>query len=357
MPDRSLCLLLCFALFISGTSWWFIDARYQTSAAWQTPDKALVFPTLQHRLNDITDIEVVRADDNFVLSKRNGAWINNGLGGFPARPIKVEKAIVAIASLEYEAAKTKRSRLYTQLDVEAISASAKSTRLILKDSMGTIAADLIIGKKQKILSRQGLYIRLANAEQAWLVANAVNNEAVDVRYNAIDWSNSNVFDIAPSELTALSVRQASGDIVALYRAQPQAIKLTLKDLGANATIEHQFQIDYMSGLLNELAFIDARPYFPTLQNSLPAITVEAKTQYGSVITFNVYETLDDGSAWTRVEAKLNRAASDSLKAQREVARIKSAFNDWSIRLPRKFTDRLKINLSDILNENGANNNE
>jgi hypothetical protein len=357
MLDRSLCLLLCFALLISGASWWFIDARYQTSAAWQAPDKALVFPRLQHRLNDITDIEVARAGGNFVLSKRNGAWINDGLGGFPARPIKVEKAIVAIASLKYKEAKTKRPRLHTQLDVEAISASAKSTRLILKDSTNNIAADLIIGKKQKILGRQGLYIRLANAEQAWLVANAVNNEAVDVRYDAIDWSNSNVFDIAPSELTALSVRQASGDIVALYRAQPQAIKLTLKNLPANASIEHQFQIDYMSGLLNELKFIDAKPYFSTLQNSLPTIIVEAKTQYGSVIIIKVYEHLDDGSVWTRVKAKVNSAATDSSKAQLEVARIRSAFNDWSIRLPRKFTDRLKINLSDILNENGANNNE
>lgn len=357
MPDRNLYLLLFFAVFISGASWWFIDARYQTNAAWQTPDKGLVFPALQHQLNDITDIEVVRASGNFLLSKRDGVWVNNGVGGFPALPNKVEKAIVAVASLEYKEAKTRRPGLYTQLDVENISASAKSTRLVFKEGTGNIVADLIIGKKKKILDRQGLYIRLANTEQAWLVANAVNNEAVNVRYDAIDWSNNNVADIAPGELAALSSRQASGDILELYRAQPQATKLTLKNLPSGAKIEHQFQIDYLSGLLNELTFVDAKPYLSTLQNSLPAVTVEAKTQYGSVITFKVYQPLADGSVWTQVEAKLVNAATASPKAQLEVTRITSAFNGWLIQLPRKFTDRLKIKLSDILNENGANNNE
>lgn len=357
MPDRSLYLLLFFAVLISGASWWFIDARYQTSAAWQTPDKGLVFPALQHQLNDITDIEVVRASGNFVLSKRGGVWINNGVGGFPALPNNVEKAIVAVASLKYKEAKTRRPRLYNQLGVENISASAKSTRLIFKEGTGNIVADLIIGKKKKILDRQGLYIRLANTEQAWLVANAVNNEPVNVRYDAIDWSNSNVVDIAPGELAALSSRQASGDIVELYRAQPQAIKLTVKNIPANAKIEHQFQIDYMSGLLKELTFIDAKPNLSALQNTRPAVIVEANTQYGSVITFKVYQPLTDGSAWTQVEAKLINAATASTKAQLEVTRITSAFNGWLIKLPRKFTDRLKIKMSDILNENGANNNE
>ena len=357
MPDRSLCLLLCFALFISGTSWWFIDARYQTSAAWQTPDKGLVFPALEHQLNDITNIEVVRASGKFVLSKHNGVWLNNGVGGFPALATKVEKAIVAIASLKYQEAKTRRASLYTKLDVENISAAAKSTRLTFKENSGKIVADLIIGKNKKILDLQGLYIRLANTEQAWLVENAMNNELIDVRHDAIDWSNKRVFDIVPDALTALSFKPESGAVLALYRAQPQATKLTVKNLPVNAKIEHQFQIDYLSGLLNELTFLDAKPNILAQQTSLPPFTVEAKTAYGSAITLSVYEPLADGSAWTQVEAKLINPAQSSTRAQLEVTRISSSFNGWLIKLPRKFTDRLKIKLSDILHQHGAINNE
>ncbi len=75
------------------------------------------------------------------------------------------------------------------------------------------------------------------------------------------------------------------------------------------------------------------------------------------IPLKVYQPLADGSAWTQVEAKLINAADTSTTAQLEAARITSSFNGWLIKLPRKFTDRLKIKLSDILNENGANNNE
>lgn len=357
MPNRSLYILLFFVVLISGATGWFIDARYQSSAAWQAPQRGLVFPALEHQLNNITDIEVVRASGKFILSKRDGVWLNSGVGGFPALTTKVEKAIVAIASLKYQEAKTRRKSLYTKLDVENINAAAKSTQLTFKESSGKIVADLIIGKNKKILDQRGLYIRLANTEQAWLVESAINNELVDVRHDAIDWSNKRVVDIAPSALTALSFNQESGAILALYRAQPQAAKLTVKNLPVNAKIEHQFQIDYLSGLLNELTFLDAKPNILAQQNSLPAFTIEAKTAYGSAITLTVHQPLADGSAWTQVEAKLINPAQSSTRAQLEVTRISSSFNGWLIKLPRKFTDRLKIKLSDILHQHGAINNE
>jgi len=138
MPDRSLTILAFGTLLIALACWWFISERYQTIAAWQTQEKRLVFPALQHKLNDITDIEVSRSSGSFSLSQRDGVWVNSGVGGFPAIQTRVENAIVAIASLKYMEAKTKRPVLYKQLDVEDISSTAKSTNLSLKRARATL---------------------------------------------------------------------------------------------------------------------------------------------------------------------------------------------------------------------------
>jgi len=349
MPDRRLFTLIVFTLLITIVCWWFINERYQTSAAWQTQEQALVFPEFQHKLNDITDIEVSRASGKFTLSKKENIWVNDGVGGFPAIQTRVENAIVAIASLKYKEAKTKRPELYKQLDVEDISDTAKSTRLVFKENSGNIVADLIIGKKRKNLNRQGLYIRLADTKQAWLVNFASNNESLDVRYDSIDWSDRSVLNIAPSEMKEMTIESLQGESVELYRAQVKDTKLTVRNLPAQSKIEHQFQIDYMSGLLKELSFINAKPNLSNEEKKLPTFEVEAVTDYGSIIMLKVYQPLDNGTVWTGIEAKLVNEANASEKAKLEVARITSTFKGWLIKFPRKFTDRLKIKLSDIIN--------
>ena len=348
MPDRNLSMLTLVTVIILAASWWFINERYQTSVAWQAQDNELVFPELQHQLNDITDIEVARASGKFVLSKRYGVWNNNGVGGFPAIQTRIENSIVAIASLKYKEAKTKRTVLYKQLDLEDISATAKSTRLTFKEITGKTIVDLIVGKKKKNLNRQGLYIRLANTEQAWLVDGALKNDSLDVRYDSIDWSDQNVLNIAPDSLTAMTVHKQD-ESIERYRKNTQDTKLAVKNLPAEAKIEHQFQIDYMSSLLKELSFIDAKPNHSRKDKTAPTFEVTAETDYGSIIIFKVLKPLDDGSVWAQIEATFADEVNASEKAKLEVDRIKSTFKDWLIKLPRKFTDRLNITLSDILN--------
>ncbi len=99
MPDRRLFTLAVFTVIITIVCWWFINERYQTSAAWKTQEQALVFPIFQHKLNDITDIEVVRASGKFTLSKQENIWVNDGVGGFPAIQTRVENAIVPVGKL------------------------------------------------------------------------------------------------------------------------------------------------------------------------------------------------------------------------------------------------------------------
>ena len=124
--------------------------------------------------------------------------------------------------------RTSRSRLYRRLDVDDVTAGGKSTRLTLKDADGAVLADIIVGKPKNDVTgtdRQGVYMRLPGDERAWLVEGSL-----DVRHDAAEWSDRMVVDIDARSLTALTVRHADGEIVALHRDRPQDLKLTLKSL-------------------------------------------------------------------------------------------------------------------------------
>ena len=322
-----------------------VNERYRKVAPEKQEDR-LVFPALQRQVDAIADIEVVRPGGRFVLSRREGGWANMGIGGYPARSPRVDEVVGAMAGLEYAEPRTSRSRLYRRLDVDDVTAGGKSTRLTLKDADGAVLADIIVGKPKNDVTgtdRQGVYMRLPGDERAWLVEGSL-----DVRHDAAEWSDRMVVDIDARSLTALTVRHADGEIVALHRDRPQDLKLTLKSLPPGARVEHQYQIDYMAGLLQEVRFNDARRASATDVEAVPVFEATGQSKNHLAVTLRAGQPEEDGSVWARIDAQVTDDAQASNRTRREVARIKSSFSEWNVKLPRQVTDRLKIRLGDII---------
>ncbi len=348
MPSRGLFILAIITVTTVSVCWYVVDKRYQT-VAYKKQAGGLVFPEFQHQITKIADIEVTRSSGKFVLSRHKGIWSNMGIGGFPAIPTRVEGVILAIAGLKYIAPKTNRSRLYRQLEVEDVTTTAKSTRLTFRDVVGTVLVDIIVGKSKNTLNQQGVYLRLPGDTRAWLAEGSLN-----VRYDAPDWSDRAVVDFDADSLTALTISKSNGETLSLHREHPQDQELTLNNLAAGAVIAHQHQISYLAGLLQELNLMDAKraKEYP-LKTTLSFEAVAHHKQH-LVVTLRADELMQDGSVWVHVDAQLADDSQTSNFARQEVARIQSKFNGWRIRLPRKFTDKLKIQMDDIIKLDTAN---
>lgn len=348
--SRGLLILALVTVVAVIACWFAIDERY-SQVALEKQEGGLVFPALQRQVSAIAEIEVAGASGQFALSRSKGGWANMGIGGYPARSTRVEKVIGAMAGLRYIEPKTGRSKLYHKLDVEDVSAGAESTRLTIKDAAGAVLADIIAGKPKNNIAgfdRQGVYVRLPGDERAWLVEGTL-----DVRHDAVDWSDRMVVDIDARSLTALSVRHADGEILALHRNQPQDRKLTLKNLPVGAKVEHQHQIDYMAGLLQGVRFNDAKRTSATDLEAIPAFEAMVQSKDHLAVTLRASEPAQDGSLWARIDAQVTDDAQASDRARREATRIRSNFGGWSLKLPRTITDRLKIRVSDIIKTDTA----
>ena len=351
MPTRGLSILAVVTVVTVVACWIAIGERYR-EVSLEEREGGLVFPEFRRQADAVADIAVARAGGKFVLSRREDGWANMGIGGYPASPARVEEVIGAMAGLEYIEPKTGRRKLHRKLEVEDVTADAKSTRLTFKDTAGAVLVDIVVGKPKENVSgpgRHGVYIRRPGDERAWLVAGSL-----DVRHDAADWSDRMVVDIDADSLTTLLVRHADGEVVALHRSQPRDRKLTLKNLPAGAKIEHQYQIDYMTGLLQEVRFNDAKRTSVAGLDAIPAFEVFAQSKDHLAVTLRASEPTEDGSVWTRFDARIPDDAQASDQARREATRIRSDFDGWSVKLPRTITDKLEIRLSDIIDTNTAN---
>ena len=344
MISRGLLLLaFCTTIVVVGC-WFAIEQRYQQAEP-QRRQGALVFPEFQRQLSRVAKIEVARAGGRFTLVADAGGWANRGIGGYPAISARVSEALVAMAGLRYIEPKTQRSNLHSRLDVADVVATSRSTGLTLQDASGAVLADLIVGKargKRTGFTRAGTYIRLAGEARAWLVAGTL-----DVRYDAADWSEREVIDIAAGELLTLTLKQADGGQTVLYRQKSDDRRLTVRNLPPGAKVEHQYQIDYVAGLLRNVRLSDARRAGSAELEKAPAFEAVAHTADHLVVTLRAGEPTEDGSVWASFDAVLAETSANG-QAREEANRINSGLRGWLLKLPRTVTDRLSIRLEDII---------
>ncbi len=324
---------------------WSISERYSTVAL-EEQEGGLVFADLSERVGDISTVEIMRAKGNFVLQHRPEGWANVGVGGYPARQKRIEKMIGGLVGLSYFEPKTERSSLYSKLGVEDVLEDAKSTRLKVKDDSGTVLADVIVGKAKSGvagLDRDGVYIRFPGEQRAWLAEGSL-----DVRYDAVDWSERHIVHIRASKVGVMSVTHPDGELVEIFRKDADDADLTLKNLPQNAEIEHQYQIDFMSNLLDEVSFLDAKLADQVGFERDEGYSATVMSTNGLVVMLRTVLPEADDSIWVQFDADVAKEFEATEEAVKEAERIQSELANWAFRLPRAKTDRLKIRLDEII---------
>ena len=343
--NRGLFILAGVTLIVAIAAGWSLSERY-TTAALEQKEGGLVFPNLQQQVGAISTVEVTRGKSAWSLDRQPDGWANMGAGGFPARQARIEKMIGGLAALSYFEPKTARTELYPKIQVEDVAEGTKSTRLTVKDDSGKILADVIVGKAKTGvagLDRDGVYIRLPKEERAWLAEGTL-----DVRYDDVDWSERGILDVRSGSVGVMNVTNTFGETIEVYRKNTDDADLTLKNLPENAEIDSQYQIDYMAGLLDNVTFSDAKRADEIDFAQKGGFSATVVSTDGLVVMIRTAAPEEDSSIWAQFDADVAKEFEPTEDAKKEAERIKSTFADWAFRLPRAKTERLKIQLKDII---------
>lgn len=172
MTGRTLAVLAVFAVLSATAAAWAVQQGWAT---WRVPQQGvLVFPQLQHSVDDVARIEIESATAAMTIQRRNGSWVLKESDGYTVRPDGIERLLFLLSEMRRIEPKTSRRDRWAKLNLEYPSEPGAESRLIrLYDITDTQIADLVVGKQNlylQAIADGGVYIRKPGEDRTWLVS-------------------------------------------------------------------------------------------------------------------------------------------------------------------------------------------
>jgi hypothetical protein len=190
-----------------------------------TGERALLYPALADRINDVESIGILGPDGAFTIARSGDEWTVVEKGGYPAQFQKVKSAVVGVSELEIVEPKTSRPDLYERLGVsQPGEADARSMLLTLRDASGQEIVSLIVGD-QSTGSTNRRFVRRAGEEQSWLAQGDLSIDA-----DAMEWIERNIVGIQRDRIQNVEITHPDGESVFIYRDSEDQRDFTVSDI-------------------------------------------------------------------------------------------------------------------------------
>jgi len=249
-------------------------------------EKTLFMPGLRDKVNDVAELRLEGKGKTITLIRAGENWGIAEADGYPARFEKVKQLIVGTAGLRALDAKTSNPELYSRLGVEDPSErGSNSTLVVLKDTSGTVLAELIAGHDRKSSApgdQPGLYVRIPGQETAYLVEGRL-----EASMEIPDWLQRDVFSVSGDRIREIEIRRGTTDPVRLQRAQQHG-ELKLAGLPAGSPDPSQLIVDRMATVLDNM-FIDSARAAAQVTFSDAASRTVVRTFDGLIISVTAEE--------------------------------------------------------------------
>ncbi len=215
-------------------------------------EKALLFPGLAAKINDIDALSVEDGRTALTIRRRNGRWLIAEADDYPALPDKVKQTVLGVADLRVIAEKTSDPARYQRLGVaEPGSQGAVSHWLALKQGEAE-PARLVVGdprRSRAAADAPGLYVRVPGRAAALLVTGRLNVSA-----DVTQWIKRDLVNIAAERVESVRLRPGAGPEIHIERDAPTA-DLALQNLPAGKEPGAEYLINRLGAVL-ENVYVD-----------------------------------------------------------------------------------------------------
>ena len=100
-------------------------------------DRALIFPGVDEKLNDVVSFEIKSADRTYTVKRTSNGWGIDELNGYIADFSKVKTVLVELAQMKFLEAKTSDPDRYERLNLRDVDVKgAKSRKITVVDKDG-----------------------------------------------------------------------------------------------------------------------------------------------------------------------------------------------------------------------------
>ncbi len=316
MKPRTLAILGVLTIGAAGFaaySLWQQESRLADAG----PEGPLV-PGLQEKVNEAASVKITRGLTSFTVTrKEDGTWGITERGGYAAKFETVKAAIVGIAGLTIQEARTNKPENYEKIGVEDPTRDgATSTLVTIADGGGKTLASVIIGKPKTATGFNAppdFYARRDGEAQSWLVRPARGAERLDIRADANEWVDRTIVQIARDRVQSVTVTHSSdGERVDIVKDKKEDPHWRLVDMPEGRELNYVTACDAVAGALSSLTLEDVKPAgeisFDAVAGAAPPdiATSEFRTWDGLVIVTRTAKLAD--KTWAKFEVRYEAPA-------------------------------------------------
>jgi len=199
--------ILVLILLLLVVASYFVVTRNQSTEA---GDDQWLVPELQQNINQISRIELKRADEVITLEQQDAGWVVAEANDFYANKENIVGLLMNLRSVVLTEKKTTNPDNFERLEL----ADTATSVLLYQD--GQALKSLLVGKDSS--TGQGTFVRYADEQQAWLTSKV---NPINVRID--QWLENRIVDIDAGSINAVTLKQLeSGETIAIRRNDPIA---------------------------------------------------------------------------------------------------------------------------------------
>jgi len=298
----------------------------------------VVLPDVRQKLADVTRMTLIHGDATTTLLRKDGKWIVEEKGGYPADQAKVAQAVRGLADLRYVEAKTRKPDLYARLEVEdAGKKDAKSTLVTVSDDKGSLLGEIIAGKRridQLGGGSDGIYVRKPGDAQSWLARGTL-----ELAGDGAQWLDRSIVDVPRDKIKEVALIQPDGSRLDIGHDKPEDA-LALKGAPADTKLKSDTVLVEPTTALASLTLSDVRP---ATELPLPESGVSrAEFTTFDGVTFKVALIDQDGKSWARVEV-----SGGSGDAAKDAQALDAKLRPWVFAIPDYKAKAMRTKLADV----------
>ena len=347
MRTRTLWLLLLPALVMVVVV--FFLPRDSTMEVAESP---LLFPELTAQLATVNHIHVRSDDQQISLSKQSDIWGIDEFDSYPARAERIKSLLTGLTELRLLERKTARTDRYHRLGVEGITIDgSQSVQVQLLATDKTVVADVILGlprKSRAAVSRPGLYIRLPDEAQSWLVSGELIVSA-----DRSEWFERKLFDFADLNIRAVAIAPSAGEHYRVYRESAGQSDFSIDPILTAMKAPPAIILNKFASLLRDF-YANAVCSVETCPLPQQHIAVEITMFEGLILEMKTF--LRDDLPYAKFSIRIREGPGDEAarRSLEELVRtMQPHLQRWVFQIPEHKYDLVKRPLSSLLKPTDA----
>ncbi|QYU66183.1 DUF4340 domain-containing protein [Leptolyngbya sp. 15MV] len=350
MNAKTLVLLVATAAAASGLAVLIVQRGSPASASAES--RALLFPGLEARINDVARISVrhgAKPENQFTIVRGATDWEIVERGGYPAQFEKAKQLVVGLAEMRIVETLTARPENHRRLGVhdpashiDAPEGSGDGatipTQVTLADEKGNPLASVILGATRWGATPM-VYVRKPDDPQVWLASGRIDAPGVFT-----NWVDTQILNIPRDRVRSAVIMHPDGEVLAVERATPAETAFAVQNPPEGRRLRGPNVGDSVATAIAAVTLEDVAPIgsvnFDGGDGWTRGPTAEYRTFDGLVLTVQL--AIKDDRTWARFVANHDASVTppegatglrSGAEVAQEVDRLNARFSRFAFELP------------------------